>query len=314
MATTTTDGGTVTSFSNTTQAKDDSFSTALIDGVSGSLITEDFTGIVYLDVMANDLGGNAKTLWSLDDGISESSSLKTYAPTDLLTQDTARYESVSTDTSYYGAKIWITAEGKVGYDASTLSATFREALQALSPGQTLSDSFTYSIRLGNGTLSWATATIQFAGVNDVAVITGTSTLTLSESDAAQSTGGKLDATDVDSSAAFVVQTDVAGNNGYGKFTIAADGTWTYAMNNAHDEFVGGVDYTDSITVTTADGTTQVLTVTMHGTNDAAIITGTSTALLTETNAAQSTGGKLDATDVDSSAAFVVQTDVAGNNG
>ncbi|MDC7713977.1 type I secretion C-terminal target domain-containing protein, partial [Vogesella sp. LYT5W] len=39
------------------------------------------------------------------------------------------------------------------------------------------------------------------------------------------------------------------------------------MNNAHDEFVGGQDYTDSITVATADGTTQVLTVTMHGTND-----------------------------------------------
>ncbi|MGU5595657.1 hypothetical protein ACV1C6_20245, partial [Aeromonas sanarellii] len=95
---TTTDGGTVTSFSNTTQAKDDSFSSALINGVSGSLITEDFAGIVYLDVMANDLGGNAKTLWSLDDGISSSTSTKLYAPTDLLTQDTARYESISTDT------------------------------------------------------------------------------------------------------------------------------------------------------------------------------------------------------------------------
>jgi VCBS repeat-containing protein len=43
-------------------------------------------------------------------------------------------------------------------------------------------------------------------------------------------------------------------------------------------------------VATADGTSQVLTVTMHGTNDAAVITGSSTASLTETNAAQSTGG------------------------
>jgi VCBS repeat-containing protein len=62
------------------------------------------------------------------------------------------------------------------------------------------------------------------------------------------------------------------------------------MDNAHDEFVGGQDYTDSVTVATADGTSQVLTVTMHGTNDAAVITGSSTASLTETNAAQSTGG------------------------
>ena len=130
----------------------------------------------------------------------------------------------------------------------------------------------------------------------------------------RSTGGDLDATDVDSSSAFVAQTNVAGSNGYGKFSIDAAGTWTYTMNNAHDEFVGGIDYTDSITVATADGTEQVITVTMHGTNDAAVITGSSTAALTETNAAQSTGGDLDATDVDSSSAFVAQTNVAGNHG
>ena len=53
------------------------------------------------------------------------------------------------------------------------------------------------------------------------------------------TGGDLNATDVDSSSAFVAQTDVAGSNGYGKFSIDAAGTWTYTMNDAHDEFVGG---------------------------------------------------------------------------
>ena len=107
---------------------------------------------------------------------------------------------------------------------------------------------------------------------------------------------------------------MAGGNGYGKFSIDAGGVWTYTMDDAHNEFVGGTDYTDSITVATADGTTQVITVTMHGTNDAAVITGASTAELTETNAAQSTGGTLIATDLDSSSAFVAQTNVAGSNG
>ena len=78
---------------------------------------------------------------------------------------------------------------------------------------------------------------------------------------------------MDSPATFVAQTNVAGSNGYGKFSIDAAGAWTYTMNGAHDEFVGGQDYTDSITVATADGTAQVITVTMHGTNDAAVITG-----------------------------------------
>ncbi len=110
-----------------------------------------------------------------------------------------------------------------------------------------------------------------------------------------------------------MQTDAAGSNGFGKFSIDAAGAWTYTMDSAHDEFVGGQTYTDSITVATADGTTQVLTVTMTGTNDAAVITGTANAALTETNVAQSTGGTLTATDVDSSTAFVVQTNVAGSN-
>src|SRR4051794_22334767 len=44
-----------------------------------------------------------------------------------------------------GGKMWITYGGQVGYDASTLSAAFEAQLQALSPGQTLNDTFTYAI-------------------------------------------------------------------------------------------------------------------------------------------------------------------------
>ncbi|SCK21942.1 VCBS domain-containing protein, partial [Vogesella sp. LIG4] len=444
---TTSSGGTATSFSNTPQAQDDSFTSALINGLN-SAITEDTQAVMYLDVMANDLGGNAKTLWSLDDGISDSVGTKTYAPADLLVQDDKGGIIDSTpDYSANGARIWITADGKVGYDSATLSTAFKASLQALSVGEVLKDSFTYAIRLGNGTLSWATAqvvfsgandavtlstasissgtvtedaplttsssasaspsgtlntsgsivfhdvdahdhhsasfapaagnsttlgsfvlapvnegtgttngnvnwsytlnnaaaqylaggqivtetyvvtindghgsvvtqnvTITIVGTNDAAVITGTSTAALTESNVAQSTGGTLSATDVDSSAAFVVQTNVDGNHGYGKFSIDAGGHWNYTMNNAHDEFVAGTTYTDSFTVTTADGTAQVVTVSILGSNDAAVITGTSTAALTESNVAQSTGGTLSATDVDSSAAFVVQTNVDGNHG
>jgi VCBS repeat-containing protein len=88
---------------------------------------------------------------------------------------------------------------------------------------------------------------------------------------AQTTGGTLVATDPDSSNLFTVQDNVAGDHGYGKFSIDANGVWTYTMNNAHNEFVGGVDYTDSITVATADGTTQQITVTIHGTGEPPVV-------------------------------------------
>src|SRR5207248_11389328 len=78
-------------------------------------------------------------------------------------------------------------------------------------------------------------------------------------------------------------------------------------------FVGDTHYTDNLTAPTLHGALPIFTVTIHGTNDAAVITGASTAALTETNAVQSTGGTLSATDVDSSAAFVAQSNVAGSN-
>jgi hypothetical protein len=156
------------SFGNTPQAKDD----YLLAG-----LTEDSTGIVCLDVMANDLGGNAKTLWSLDNGTSTYVSGDPARPADLLTQDTARTEALTTDTSLNGAKIWITTDGKVKYDSSTWSSTFKDQLNQLQAGEFLTDSFTYAIRLGNGTLSWATAYVQISGANDAPTSTNDSVTT-----------------------------------------------------------------------------------------------------------------------------------------
>jgi VCBS repeat-containing protein len=121
---------------------------------------EDWPTPIYFDVMANDMGGMSKTLYSLDNGDIIS---------DLLIQDTARAESTSSDYSKYGAKIWITNDGKVGYDANI--PAFQNMLQSLSSGETIVDSFTYSIRLGSGLLSLATTYIEIAGRNDLPAIT-----------------------------------------------------------------------------------------------------------------------------------------------
>ena len=178
-------------------------------------------------------------------------------------------------------------------------------------GTTYTDSFTVATADGTSQV----ITVSILGTNDAAVITGTSTASLTETDAVLTASGELDATDVDGSAAFVAQSGVAGSNGYGTFAIDASGAWTYSTApSAHDEFVAGMTYTDSFTVATADGTSQVITVSILGTNDAAVITGTSTASLTETDAVLTASGELDATDVDGSAAFVAQSGVAGSNG
>ena len=132
------------------------------------------------------------------------------------------------------------------------------------------------------------------GTNDAATISGTYTAALTESDAIQSTGGTLSVSDLDAGEnVFTPQTDIAGTNNYGTFSIDAAGAWTYNMNSAHNEFVNGVEYTDSITVASVDGTdTQLITITITGTNDAPTISNLSIS---------AAGVSFTATDVDSSA-------------
>ncbi|QXH59761.1 VCBS domain-containing protein [Pseudomonas azerbaijanorientalis] len=285
-STTTTSGGTVTSFSNTPQAKDDVFTT-----------TENLLGVVYWDVMSNDLGGNAKTLWSLDNADSLSTATKAYAPADLLTQDTSRAEATSSDTSVNGAKIWITPDGKVGYDAATFTTAFKAQLQALAVGEVLTDSFTYAMRLGNGTLSWATATVQFSGVNDgVTISLGAQAGSVTEdADTTASATDSLTASgtivfnDVDLSDTHTATFAPAAGNAtdLGTFVLspvseaanAANGSvqWTYNLSNGAAQYLAqGQTVTETYLVTISDGhgstVTQNVTITITGTNDGPTVT------------------------------------------
>ncbi|MGY4815714.1 VCBS domain-containing protein [Pseudomonas chlororaphis subsp. piscium] len=321
--TTTTSGGTTTSFSNTPQAKDDIFTTGVI-GTSSAAITEDLLGVVYLDVMSNDLGGNAKTLWSLDNATSLSTATKVYAPADLLVQDTSRAEATSSDTSFNGAKIWITSDGKVGYDAATLSTAFKAQLQALAAGASLTDSFTYAIRLGNGTLSWATAQVQFAGANDSVTMSlgaqagsvAEDALTTQSPTDSHSATGTIAFSDVDLSDTHTASFVAAQGNAtaLGNFALAsvveaanaANGTvnWTYTLDNAAAQSLAqGQTASETYVVTISDGhgssTTQNVTITITGTNDQVQITsGVQTGDAKEDSGDYAASGNITFTDAD----------------
>src|SRR4051812_34552025 len=150
------------------------------------------------------------------------------------------------------------------------------------------------------------------GSNDAAHVSS-ETKDVNETNAAITTGGKLDAvTDVDNAAEYVEQTDAAG--GFGSISIGTAGTWTYTANSAFDELNVGDTLTDTFTVSAADGTLISVTVRIHRTKSAAF-PYTTLFRSNETNAAITTGGKLDAvTDVDNAAEYVEQTDAAGGYG
>jgi VCBS repeat-containing protein len=315
MATTTVSGSTTVTVSNS--------------GAAANLSTQTSEDALLANfdistILAASGGGTKTTFYSIDNGVAgddnplvtTNKAFTTY-DTDLLYKDSAVAGWCDGDTSALGAHVWIGTDGKIHYDATNIAGQF----QQLAAGETTTDTIKYTIKMSNGTLSVGTLTVVITGTNDAAVITGSSKAELTETNAAQSIGGDLNATDVDSAATFVAQSNVAGDHGYGKFSIDENGTWTYTMNDAHDRYVGGQDYTDSITVKTADGTSQVITVTMHGTNDAAVITGTATdsvleasGVLNGTAGDATASGDLNATDVDSSADFVVQNGEAKTYG
>lgn len=128
---------------------------------------------------------------------------------------------------------------------------------------------------------------------------------------AEETGGTLTISDVDNPAVYVAQTNVAGT--YGTFNLAADGTWSYTASSAYNNLNVGDSISDTFTVAAADGTTSTVQVTIHGTNDAAIVSSDAV-VLTETNAPLATNGTLTISDVDNTAAFTPQTNTAGTYG
>ena len=279
---TNTSGGTTTSFMNTPQAVDDYYA-----------VYEDC--IYSFDVMCNDLGGNAKILWSIDDSTLDgttgitSSGDGTY---DLLSKDAACVPELSDK----GARSWIES-GTIRYDASVFNY--------LGAGESVCDKFTYAIRMSNGTLSWATVTITINGTNDgpdIRVGSGdTGSAGLNETNSGLCKTGTLTVTDPDTSDTIsttialtsatgpvggpsnaVLQSmlsvtpasGLAANNG-----DANNLTWKFdSGSEAFNYLRAGQTLQLVYTLTVNDGTltdTQTVTLTITGTNDVPVLSDTS---------------------------------------
>nr|PMI00674.1 hypothetical protein BCU54_17750 [Vibrio lentus] len=195
------------------------------------------------------------------------------------------------------------------------------AVQKLAHGSTATDIIT--VHSADGTAHQVTVTIN--GTNDQAVITS-STAGSPNSFAAIPTNlgynhvtedlnttvvGQLNITDVDSNEAHFSNSDIKGV--LGTLHLKDDGEWRYDLDNKNPNVQAlgkGNSATDTITVHSADGTPHQITITVNGTNDKAIIGGTSSGAVTEESQLQ-TSGTLTVTDVDTGEAHFSNTDITG---
>src|SRR6266404_4636641 len=146
------------------------------------------------------------------------------------------------------------------------------AIQQLGATQSITDSFT---AVSSDTTASQVVTVTIHGTNDVPVIGGVSTGSVTEDVAVVSgnltTSGALTITDVDAGQSnFAAHSSIAG---------------TYTVNDslsAIQQLGATQSITDSFTAVSSDTTaSQVVTVTIHGTNDVPVIGGVSTGSVTE---------------------------------
>ncbi|WP_414927756.1 beta strand repeat-containing protein, partial [Pseudomonas sp. IT-P74] len=106
--------------------------------------------------------------------------------------------------------------------------------------------------------------------------------------------------------------------------VDTTGQWTYTLANGSDgvasavqSLKAGESHNDVFTVQVSDGLggvdTQLVTITVTGSNDAAVLSSASVTL-SETNAPLTTGGSLTISDIDSPESFQAQTNTAGSYG
>lgn len=191
---------------------------------------------VLIDVLANDRG-SASEVWSLDQA----------DPT-----------KNNTDVALASGSSLLFRNGFVIYKVG-------QNFDSLGLGDTATDSFTYTIRMGDGTFSTATVEVLILGTNDPASITKTR-VTLVEGDTAEdlSTSGTVVVNDIDSPDWVHASTQ---QGYYGSFTIEEDGDWTFTSYSAHDEFQDGAGYGEIFVFYTADMTMGTVHVNFIGTAD-----------------------------------------------
>ena len=98
--------------------------------------------------------------------------------------------------------------------------------------------------------------------------------------------GTLASTDVDTGATATWSGNATGT--YGSFAITAGGAWSYSLNNADgdtNKLAEGASVTDTFTATVTDDkgatATQLVTVTITGTNDSPVVSTTAALVFTE---------------------------------
>lgn len=167
-------------------------------------------------------------------------------------------------------------------------------LNQLRAGEMVRERFTVQSSDGSAT---APLTITIRGSDDAPVIRGIGRANLVESNVILQTSGRLMISDVDNPLASFEAVSVRGR--YGTLVLASDGAWSYTSSSPLDQLKSGQVVNDNLVVRSSDGRARApLTISITGSDDSAVITGTLQRTLDQDGSRLTCGGQLLIQDVD----------------
>ncbi len=191
---------------------------------------------------------------------------------DVLANDKGSDMIGAVDTTGTTGTVSINSDNTIKYDPAG-------KFESLKPGQTATDSFTYTGKKGTHQSDSATVTVTITGVNDAPVAADDSGTT--DEDTAKSIAVLGNDTDVEGDTLTPGSLDTTGTKGTP--TVNGDGTITYDPNHTFDSLQVGQTGTDSFKYKANDGSADsgsaTVTLTITGVNDAPVLSGTESATL-----------------------------------
>ncbi|WP_034618552.1 VCBS domain-containing protein, partial [Chitinibacter tainanensis] len=230
--------------------------------------------------------GSTHTLTVAIQGMNDAPVLQ--AQTQAVTEDGTQLTGhmVATDVDAGDTQTFSLANAVDGFtlnaDGSYSFYPSHASYQHLAAGQAQDVIIPITVTDSAGATSTQNLTITVTGTNDSAVIGGVHTGAVTE-DSTQAVTGQLTVADLDDGQAhFTAQTNTAAH--YGVFSLDATGAWTYNLDQSNSVLQAlktGETLTDTLTVHSADGTAQSITITINGRNDGAVIAGSDIGQVTE---------------------------------
>ncbi|MGZ9739199.1 VCBS domain-containing protein [Pseudomonas sp. GNP012] len=248
-----------------------------------------------------------------------------FSSTDIDHDATTSWSINGSPTGTYGS-IAVDNSGQWTYTLANGTDGVASAVQSLKAGESHNEVFSVQVSDGLGGVDTQQVTITITGSNDAPVLsfaTGNDAGAVQE-DTTLSVTGQFSSADIDHDA--TATWSIAGSNTgtYGSIAVDNSGQWTYTLANGTDGVAGAVQslkagesHNEVFSVQVSDGLggvdTQQVTITVTGSNDAAVLSSASVTL-SETNAPLTTGGSLTISDIDSPESFQAQSNTAGSYG